>query len=291
MSEQIDWAALEEQAQDGDLFQVMVENDVVPATVVEFRLEAGPSMREWKGINVPDGEGNSWEIWTQGDRKTDSVSLGAQQVANGQALELRRERANGVRKESYSLDGIERISGGTRVTFRWLQDGSLDSREAMEFVAPPQAVPTPDGPNPAPEVRRIPRLRHLLRRSLPTLSFVPACYMGSCEGGDQYANNCAHYLSDAFIRAGYTELQVSSMARCSTSAHRPIRAREMRSWFASKARVTLSVLPQQGSGTWAVFQLDESAYWGGHVVVLDANTWQYFGTGWYGNWAQECYQW
>jgi hypothetical protein len=48
---------------------------------------------------------------------------------------------------------------------------------------------------------------------------------------------------------------------------------------------------QRNTGWWAIFQLNESVYWGGHVVLLDSNAWQYYGTGWYGTWNQYMYQW
>jgi hypothetical protein len=121
------------------------------------------------------------------------------------------------------------------------------------------------------------------------LALVGANFFESCAGGDQYANNCAHFLSDAFIRAGYAKLRTYG-ARCNTSAHRPIRAREMWEWFQTQANVE-SYVPTQGTGWWAIFQLDESAYWGGHVVVLDSDSWKFYGTGWYGSWAQYMYKW
>lgn len=126
-----------------------------------------------------------------------------------------------------------------------------------------------------------------------TLAGVISAWSNKCEGGDSYENNCAHFLSDAFIRAGFSELAGSNShinARCNTSARRPIRARDMWSWFQSKA-VRTSRNIQRNTGNWAIFQLKESVYWGGHVVVLDSNAWSYAGTGWYGEWDQYLYQW
>src|SRR5262249_48840891 len=37
---------------------------------------------------------------------------------------------------------------------------------------------------------------------LRTIAAAAAAYTGRCVGGDHYDNNCAHFLSDAFIRAG-----------------------------------------------------------------------------------------
>lgn len=65
-----------------------------------------------------------------------------------------------------------------------------------------------------------------------------SAYRGRCEYGERLENNCAHYLSDAFIRAGYTELDGGEgryarthNGRAVCKAGRPIRARELREWF------------------------------------------------------------
>src|SRR5262249_43882614 len=105
-------------------------------------------------------------------------------------------------------------------------------------------------------------------------------------------NNCAHFLSDALMRAGFSDLEPPAEcinARCGKSA-RPIRARDMWCWFKSRATKT-SRTPTRNTGTWAVFQLDEQEYWGGHVVLLDSDAWKYYGTGWYSKWEQYLYQW
>ncbi|MEV0703819.1 hypothetical protein AB0I53_38710 [Saccharopolyspora sp. NPDC050389] len=161
---------------------------------------------------------------------------------------------------------------------------------AMEFVAAPPTVELPGTP-----VRGDPSTLH---RPPPQanapLSAVGAYYEDGCAGGDNtaYANNCAHFLSNAFIRAGYAELSVANPhihARC-TPGRRPLRARNMWSWLQEKAVRTSTTL-QPNTGWWAVFQLKESAYWGGHVVLLDSDTWAYYGTSWHDDWGQHLYQW
>ncbi|WP_030203750.1 hypothetical protein [Streptomyces sp. NRRL S-87] len=164
--------------------------------------------------------------------------------------------------------------------------------EAMEHLAPPPDTHGPGAPHyaaagvgPEPATRA--------RVLAPPLSTVGAHWTNRCVAGDAFANNCAHFLSDAFIRAGYTELSAPNPhihARCYTYARRPIRARDMWSWFKSKA-VRTSDTPTKDTGWWAVFQLDESVYWGGHVVLLDTDTWTYYGTGHHDTWHQYMYQW
>jgi hypothetical protein len=118
-------------------------------------------------------------------------------------------------------------------------------------------------------------------------------FANSCQGGDAYDNNCAHFLSDAFIRAGFSELRNANQcinARCETSANRPIRARDMWCWFQSKATQAGRTVTRN-TGIWAVFQVHETQYWGGHVVIIDSGSWKFYGTGWYGQWDQYSYKW
>jgi len=44
-------------------------------------------------------------------------------------------------------------------------------------------------------------------------------------------------------------------------------------------------------GMWAVFELDESIYWGGHVVIVDTDAWTWHGTGIHWDWPQHAYKW
>jgi hypothetical protein len=128
-----------------------------------------------------------------------------------------------------------------------------------------------------------------------TIEGAAKLFAKDCAGGDNavYANNCAHFLSNAFIVAGFVELFgpedcISLGGRCETSARRPIRARDMWCWFKSKATESGSRVVR-GTGLWAVFQLDD--YSGGHVAIIDSNSWKYYGTGWYDDWGQYSYKW
>jgi hypothetical protein len=167
-------------------------------------------------------------------------------------------------------------------------NGSVGA-EQMEHIAPP---PTEELVG-APRYAGADMTQVTVPRVLPALSSVGSHWTESCLGGDTFANNCAHFLSDAFIRAGYTELATANPyihARCYTTARRPIRARDMWAWFQSRA-VRTSSTPMPNTGWWAVFQLDEQVYWGGHVLLLDTGTWTYYGTGYHGTWHQHLYQW
>jgi hypothetical protein len=160
---------------------------------------------------------------------------------------------------------------------------------AMERVAAPRPRFSATAPAPGPVSTSPPTSP----ASPVTLAAVPKYWTNACNGMDVYQNNCAHYLSDAMLRTGFTQLNPPSdciNARCNTARKRPIRARDMWCWFKSMATTT-STTPTRGTGMWAVFQLDESEYWGGHVVLLDSDTWKYYGTGWYDHWDQHLYRW
>jgi hypothetical protein len=167
---------------------------------------------------------------------------------------------------------------------------ALEFARAMERIKPPKPRLDPSAPTPAPPVTDIPSSPV----TNPKLKDVAAYWGACCIGKDTFDNNCAHFLSDAFIRTGFSELLppnscIESGARC-TPASRPVRARNMWCWFQSKASKT-SNTPTKKTGWWAVFQLDESQYWGGHVALLDSDSWTYYGTGWYPDWSQNLYQW
>lgn len=167
---------------------------------------------------------------------------------------------------------------------------------AMENLEPPPSPePGPLDPRPAGPTERA-RLRQLVSGSR-SISAAAAAYSGTCSGGDTEVNNCAHYLSDAFLKAGYSELAPPSNcieARCGSEARRPVRAKNMHCWFEQMKKNSpigefLEEIPKN-RGFWAVFQYKESAYSGGHVVIIDTDNNVYYGTGWYGDWSQFSYK-
>lgn len=151
------------------------------------------------------------------------------------------------------------------------------------------------------------------RKPRASIALAAARFEEGCLGGGAYANNCAHFLSNAFIDAGYSELLTNTAqikARCGPDdCHppprqgRPIRARNMHEWFKVMGGTNRRVFPRNsqeqfirtmtGKGMWAVFELDEESYWGGHVCIVDTDAWKVYGTGMHGywDWAQYCYQW
>jgi hypothetical protein len=168
----------------------------------------------------------------------------------------------------------------------------MPEQDEMEDVPPPEP-PEPGVGDPRPaSTEDIAKLRAELLVT-KSIAGAAALFRKACDGGDTYENNCAHYLSDAFLRAGYTELAPPSAcinARCGTVAKRPVRARDMWCWFKEMKKEERSTLPKN-EGFWAVFQLKEDEYWGGHVVIIDTDTGVYYGTGNYPQWNQHAYKW
>ncbi len=168
--------------------------------------------------------------------------------------------------------------------------------EDMENYAPPPVPPyEPGDPLPA-DKRDVEVLRESLTE-VKSIAKAAVAYDDNCAGGDtaNYQNNCAHKLSDAFIRAGYTELLppndcIDGDGRCGTSSKRPLRARNMWCWFKKMHTEHRTTIPS-GEGVWAVFQHQPGGYWGGHVVIINTDTNRYYGTGWYKTWNQYAYKW
>lgn len=125
----------------------------------------------------------------------------------------------------------------------------------------------------------------------PTLEDVAKAYTETCVGGDRESNNCAHFLSDAFIRAGYTELLTSELVteRCTCGAGRVVRAQDMLRWFQSRKKTFHEGRVEPNTGFWATYQEKPGRR---HVTILDSNTGKFYGTADCKNWPiQWNYQW
>lgn len=123
----------------------------------------------------------------------------------------------------------------------------------------------------------------------PTLEDAAKAYTETCAGGDRVSNNCAHYLADAFLRAGFTELEDSELITERCPHGRPLRAQEMLKWFQAKAERFHTGRPAPNSGYWACYQEKPGRR---HVTILDTNTGKFYGTADCKDWpVQWNYQW
>lgn len=108
-----------------------------------------------------------------------------------------------------------------------------------------------------------------------SLETVAGKYYRGCDCGTRLSNNCAHFLSNAFILAGYTELLDSPLIAERCPAGRPIRAQDMLRWFQSKSRNFHAGIPASGTGFYAAYQEKPDRR---HVMILDTGSGKYFGT-------------
>lgn len=128
-----------------------------------------------------------------------------------------------------------------------------------------------------------------------SLSSAWSSYSGTCLCGNKegYANNCAHYLSNAMILGGYSQINGGKGAEmrivngfCVCSEGRPIRAKEMRSWFGTKW--TRHSSPTEGINV--VYQEERGQ---GHVLLKKydskGKSIGYRGTGDYPSWSTQEY--
>lgn len=187
--------------------------------------------------------------------------------------------------------------------------------EAMENMRPPLPSGKFKGEGAVPAKTRKTLVEPSVEISAPSLSGIARVWsdvcqncsggqpVSCCQGGQKFENNCAHFLSDAMVRAGFTDLlSDGALFKCHhenctlpNEKRRPIRAREMWDWFKRKATdkkegINWDDIPRN-SGWWAIFQYEEGGYWGGHVIVLNTEAWVYYGTCNYPEWKQYLYQW
>jgi hypothetical protein len=87
-------------------------------------------------------------------------------------------------------------------------------------------------------------------------------YRGKCECGVTYDNNCAHFLTDAMVRAGLPSAFPVASEKC--SAGRLIRAKECLAWFRDISTGFAANHDSLSSGYWFVYQESGGQ---GHVCI------------------------
>lgn len=120
------------------------------------------------------------------------------------------------------------------------------------------------------------------------LAAVAAAYNGACSSGQRLSNNCAHFLADAIIRAGYDDLLTSELVTARCPAGRPVRAQDMLKWFQANATEFHLGIPQD-DGLWFGYQEKPGRR---HVLLLDTDTGAFYGTDHCKDWpVQWFYRW
>lgn len=115
---------------------------------------------------------------------------------------------------------------------------------------------------------------------LASISSAYNIYTNSCDCGDRYADNCAHFISNALIKAGYS-MGSGEKCRCG----RMIRAKELLRWVQRRpGRRFAQNHNRLPSGIWVVYQerSDGQAHILFHRELPDKYYWK--GTGDYDGW-------
>jgi len=105
-----------------DAVEPIIESSVVAADQVEIVLKDDTPSMWWKAIRVFACDGRQWEIHTEGKRRTDSTTISAGDL-NCTSLEFKKAAVLGFKVPAFWLGELDRrLSGGTRVTFRYIHD-------------------------------------------------------------------------------------------------------------------------------------------------------------------------
>ena len=121
-----------------------------------------------------------------------------------------------------------------------------------------------------------------INRAFDLLGWAPAT---SCVCGVSYSNNCAHYLCNALIRAGFSPPNEGSNKKCPRG--RLIRAMDVLKWCQAHKKDFSSNHDSLPSGTWIVFQQRSGGVQ--HVCMHkeSPNKYRRAGTGDYENWPTQ----
>lgn len=105
-----------------DSIEFTIEHGVVPADEVRFSLVLAGNVTWKKSVNMPDGEGNDWNIVSEGANAQSENGLWSHQVNNGQVLTFYKAKFLGAMTSVLTLGDLHNLRGGDRVTFRWAKD-------------------------------------------------------------------------------------------------------------------------------------------------------------------------
>ncbi|MEW8351122.1 MAG: hypothetical protein AB2687_22680 [Candidatus Thiodiazotropha taylori] len=224
----------------------------------------------------PTPEGHSWVIgalsheWLHGECESTQVYL----VPDDLYIKPTGHDCYNRKVEAFAVDEriVQRVSGYQALVERT----GGDDIERAEHEKGSEHLAASDQPSTLPLEGD---LESILSGSL---SRAFSLYTNSCTCGRRYSDNCAHFLSNALIRAGYT---MGSGAKCSHG--RLIRAKELLRWAQSRPGRTYRNNhnnPTITSGYWVVYQ--ERSDGQGHVCLHQEKprTYSWRGTGDYDSW-------
>lgn len=120
---------------DGDIIDVTIEHGATASDGVEFRLESGSGVSSWKQVSIIGG-GETWRVWNEGGSSwcdwpspvTNNCNTNSQWafIVTSPGTRFMFSKAKGLfstHQDVYNLYNLtDRLTGGDRVTFRWVQD-------------------------------------------------------------------------------------------------------------------------------------------------------------------------
>jgi hypothetical protein len=106
---------------EGDILETRVENDVVAADAVAFRLN-NQSPEGWnKAMVLRDGNGAEYWVEAKGYASAEN-GLYVNETANDAPLTFWKPKLLGKWTQIFSIQGISKIPPGSRVSFTWTKD-------------------------------------------------------------------------------------------------------------------------------------------------------------------------
>ena len=109
---------------DRDDIAYVIDPGTVGLDIVEFKICLGPGITWEKRLNMPDGQGSSWDLIARDNIRCATNTLWANQVLNGQSLTFSKAKFLGAMTPVHTLplSSLGSLPPGTRVTFTWMKD-------------------------------------------------------------------------------------------------------------------------------------------------------------------------
>jgi len=106
-----------------DSIRYEIQRGALGNDAITFRLFVGEQSSGWKkAINLPDGEGNSWDIEAEGRGGWAENGIWANQVNNGQKLTFKKAKMLGRMPPVLELGDLGGLRRGDVVEFHWDRD-------------------------------------------------------------------------------------------------------------------------------------------------------------------------
>ncbi|NVJ22266.1 MULTISPECIES: hypothetical protein [Myxococcus] len=120
---------------DGDLIDVTIDHSVAASDVVEFRLQSASGISRWKQVTLISS-GQPWKVWNESGSSwcnwpspsTSNCDTNSEwssvMLASGTKFVFSKSKGIfGTHTDVYELSNLSSmLTGGDRVTFRWVQD-------------------------------------------------------------------------------------------------------------------------------------------------------------------------